>query len=249
MPPHRPADRPPPTVAALTTPRAGRASGRFAASHPAYHAPRSPNTHARRPRPPPLRLLPSRTLCRAERPDLRFGVTVGFWRLWLSEHRSELLLDFMVGITVALAQIPGAIAFAFAAGVAPIIGLYASAILGITTATFGGRPGMVSGATGAVGIVQYNLVTEFNDLSSEEQLEEWGTNNAAEVLWAGLLLMGPIQIILGVTHFGAIVELIGVPTMIGFVNGLAILIARAQLTNFQRFVASATWYSCSGGPR
>ena len=164
---------------------------------------------------------------------------MGFWRLWLSEHRSELLLDFMVGITVALAQIPGAIAFAFAAGVAPIIGLYASAILGITTATFGGRPGMVSGATGAVGIVQYNLVTEFNDLSSEEQLEEWGTNNAAEVLWAGLLLMGPIQIILGVTHFGAIVELIGVPTMIGFVNGLAILIARAQLTNFQRFVACA----------
>jgi len=125
--------------------------------------------------------------------------------------------EILAGLTVALALVPEAVAFAFVAGVHPLVGLYAAFIVGLITALIGGRPGMISGATGALAVVMVSLVAE----------------HGVQYLFATVVLMGLIQIAAGVLRLGKFIRLVPHPVMLGFVNGLAIVIFLAQLTQFQ----------------
>ncbi|EAQ65186.1 Sulfate permease family protein [Marinomonas sp. MED121] len=131
--------------------------------------------------------------------------------------KSNIKNDLLSGLTVALALVPEAVAFAFVAGVAPLVGLYAAAIVGFITAAFGGRPGMISGATGALAVVMVALVA----------------NHGVEYLFATVVLMGIIQVLAGVLHLGKFIRIVPYPVMLGFVNGLAIVIFLAQLGQFK----------------
>ena len=132
--------------------------------------------------------------------------------------------DILSGITVALALVPEAIAFSFVAHVDPTIGLYAAFMMGLVTAVIGGRPGMISGATGAVAVIFAPLVI------TQTQLH--GTNVALNYLFLAVALMGLIQVVFGVCRFGKFIRLIPHPVMLGFVNGLAIIIFKAQFSQF-----------------
>ncbi len=129
----------------------------------------------------------------------------------------QLRVEVLSGLTVALALVPEAVAFAFVAGVEPLVGLYAAFIVGLITAVFGGRPGMISGATGALAVVMVSLVAI----------------HGVEYLFATVVLMGLIQIFVGVMRWGKFIRLVPHPVMLGFVNGLAIVIFLAQLGQFQ----------------
>lgn len=140
--------------------------------------------------------------------------------------------DILSGLVVAVALVPEAIAFAFIAGVSPIVGLYTAFILGLVTAVIGGKPGMISGATGAVAIVFVGLglkVTEmYGDILDAEALSMMVLNY---ILFA-TLIAGVIQIAIGMLKMGKFIRLVPQPAMYGFVNGLAIVIASAQLKFF-----------------
>ncbi len=118
---------------------------------------------------------------------------------------------------MALALVPEAVAFAFVAGVDPLVGLYAAFIVGLITAVFGGRPGMISGATGAIAVVLVALVSD----------------HGIEYMFAAIVLMGILQVLAGVFHLGKFIRMVPHPVMLGFVNGLAIVIFLAQLTQFK----------------
>ena len=126
-------------------------------------------------------------------------------------------IEVLAGLTVALALVPEAVAFAFVAGVHPLVGLYAAFIVGLITAVMGGRPGMISGATGALAVVMVSLVAK----------------HGVEYLFATVVLMGILQVTAGVLRLGKFMRLVPHPVMLGFVNGLAIVIFMAQLTQFQ----------------
>ncbi len=147
---------------------------------------------------------------RIAKPDLRWvpdeGLTV-----------SRLRIELLSGLTVALALVPEAVAFAFVAGVHPLVGLYAAFLVGLITALIGGRPGMISGATGALAVVMVALVAQ----------------HGVEYLFATVVLMGIMQIIAGAMHWGRFIRLVPHPVMLGFVNGLAIVIFLAQLGQFK----------------
>jgi sulfate permease, SulP family len=134
--------------------------------------------------------------------------------------RSELL----AGLTVALALVPEAVAFALVAGVAPLVGLYAAFMVGLITAVFGGRPGMISGATGALAVVMVTLVAK----------------HGVEYLFATVVLMGIIQVIFGGLKLGKFIRLVPEPVIYGFVNGLAIVIFLAQFGQFKVPTADGT---------
>ena len=138
--------------------------------------------------------------------------------------------DILSGITVALALVPEAVAFAFVAGVDPLVGLYAAFMVGLITAIFGGRPGMISGATGALAVVMVSLVSEGNALGTPSE------NLGLYYLFLTVILMGFIQILAGVFKLGKFVRLIPHPVMMGFVNGLAIVIFLSQLGMFKTTV-------------
>ncbi len=142
--------------------------------------------------------------------------------------------DILSGLTVALALVPEAVAFAFVAGVDPLVGLYGAFMMGIVTALFGGRPGMISGATGAMAVVMVHLIQKGNEvgLTLETPIENLGL----QWLFITLLLVGIIQILAGVFKLGKFVRLIPHPVMMGFVNGLAIVIFLAQLKLFPNAV-------------
>lgn len=144
------------------------------------------------------------------RPDLRLAPTTD---LSPARLRTELLS----GLTVALALVPEAVAFAFVAGVHPLVGLYAAFMVGLVTAILGGRPGMISGATGALAVVMVSLVAD----------------HGIEYLFATVVLMGVIQIGVGLLRWGKFIRLVPHPVMLGFVNGLAIVIFLAQLQQFR----------------
>ncbi|WGK63849.1 SulP family inorganic anion transporter [Croceiramulus getboli] len=135
--------------------------------------------------------------------------------------------DLLSGLTVALALVPEAVAFAFVAGVDPLVGLYAAFMIGLITAAFGGRPGMISGATGALAVVMVSLVAEGNDLGDP------GEQLGLYYLFATVILMGIIQMLAGLFKLGKFVRLIPHPVMMGFVNGLAIVIFLSQLGMFK----------------
>ncbi len=130
---------------------------------------------------------------------------------------SQWRIEILSGLTVALALVPEAVAFAFVAGVHPLVGLYAAFIVGLITAVMGGRPGMISGATGALAVVMVSLVAQ----------------HGVEYLFATVVLMGLIQIFVGIMRWGKFIRLVPHPVMLGFVNGLAIVIFLAQLGQFQ----------------
>ncbi|EDM44061.1 sulfate permease (SulP) [unidentified eubacterium SCB49] len=138
--------------------------------------------------------------------------------------------DILSGLTVALALVPEAVAFAFVAGIDPLVGLYGAFMMGIITSLFGGRPGMISGATGAMAVVMVALVSKGNEvgLALETPVENLGL----QWLFITLLFVGIIQISAGVLRLGKFVRLIPHPVMMGFVNGLAIVIFRSQLGLF-----------------
>ncbi|MGC6367103.1 MAG: SulP family inorganic anion transporter [Candidatus Marinamargulisbacteria bacterium] len=132
--------------------------------------------------------------------------------------------DLLSGLTVALALVPEAIAFSFVAHVDPTIGLYAAFMMGLITAIFGGRPGMISGATGAVAVIFAPLVIQ--------QTAANGMESALGHLFLAVVIMGLIQVVFGVCKFGKFIRLIPHPVMLGFVNGLAIVIFKAQFGQF-----------------
>ncbi len=138
--------------------------------------------------------------------------------------------DILSGLTVALALVPEAVAFAFVAGVEPLVGLYGAFMMGIITALFGGRPGMISGATGAMAVVMVGLVKLGNEAG--QALETPVDNLGLQWLFITLLLVGGIQVLAGVLRLGKFVRLIPHPVMMGFVNGLAIVIFKSQLGLF-----------------
>ena len=125
--------------------------------------------------------------------------------------------ELLAGLTVALALVPEAVSFSFVAGVHPLVGLYAAFIVGLITALIGGRPGMISGATGALAVVMVALVSL----------------HGVEYLFATVVLMGVLQIIAAFLRLGKFIRLVPYPVMLGFVNGLAIVIFLAQMSQFQ----------------
>jgi len=130
---------------------------------------------------------------------------------------SNLKNDVLSGLTVALALVPEAVAFAFVAGVDPLVGLYAAFMVGLITSIFGGRPGMISGATGAMAVVMVSLVAM----------------HGVQYLFATVVLTGVLQILAGIFKLGKFIRLVPHPVMLGFVNGLAIVIFLAQLGQFK----------------
>lgn len=143
-------------------------------------------------------------------------------------HKKELLqcekmnfkdykTEILSGLTVALALVPEAVAFAFVAGVQPLVGLYAAFIICFITSLFGGRPGMISGATGALAVVMVSLVSQ----------------HGVQYLFATVVLMGILQFLAGAFRLGKFIRIIPHPVMLGFVNGLAIVIFLAQLGQFK----------------
>ncbi len=149
----------------------------------------------------------------------------------ISYHRNK-LDDVLSGLTVALALVPEAVAFAFVAHVNPLVALYAAFIVGLIAAIVGGRPGMISGATGALAVVMVELVM----------------SHGVEYLFLSVILMGIIQIMAGILRFGKFIRLVPHPVMLGFVNGLAIVIFLAQLQHFKAPDSAGTLQWITGMP-
>tara|TARA_R100000322_G_scaffold66272_4_gene41491 strand:- start:1277 stop:2905 length:1629 start_codon:yes stop_codon:yes gene_type:complete len=171
------------------------------------------------------RALLARFANRIETPDLRIAPGSPL-------NAGRIRIELLSGLTVALALVPEAVAFAFVAGVHPLVGLYAAFLVGLITAVFGGRPGMISGATGALAVVMVALVAQ----------------HGVEYLFAAVVLMGLIQVFAGVMHWGKFIRLVPHPVMLGFVNGLAIVIFLAQLTQFKvPGTMEATGHGMGGG--
>ena len=125
--------------------------------------------------------------------------------------------EVLAGVTVSLALVPEAVAFALIAGVSPLTGLYAAVVVGLVTSLFGGRPGMISGATGAMAVVVVSLIKE----------------HGVEYLFPAVVLAGLIQVTVGLLRWGKYIRLVPHSVMLGFVNGLAIVIFMAQIPGFK----------------
>lgn len=135
----------------------------------------------------------------------------------VSSRKECIKNDLLSGLTVALALVPEAVAFALLAGIPPIHGLYAAFTIGLVASIVGGRPGMISGATGAIAVVIGTLVAQ----------------HGIEYLFAAVIMMGVIQIIFGILRLGKFIRLVPHPVFLGFVNGLALVIFLAQLEHFK----------------
>jgi SulP family sulfate permease len=145
------------------------------------------------------------------------------------DYKSEVLS----GITVALALVPEAVAFSLIAGLSPLTGLYAAFTIGLVTSILGGRPGMISGATGAIAVVIVSLVKE---------------TNSVDYVFAAVALAGLLQILAGVLKLGKFIRLVPHPVMFGFVNGLAIVIFMAQLDQFKFADSNGIMHWLTGTP-
>lgn len=133
--------------------------------------------------------------------------------------------EVLSGLTVALALVPEAVAFALIAGLSPLTGLYAAFMMGLVTSVLGGRPGMISGATGAVAVVIVSLVKD----------------HGVEYVFLTVILAGIIQVSAGLLRLGKLIRLVPHPVIFGFVNGLAVIIFLSQLNEFKD--ASGNWMS------
>lgn len=143
---------------------------------------------------------------------------------FIDKKQGSIKDDILSGITVSLALVPEAVAFSFVAGVSPIVGLYGSFIMGLITSLIGGRPGMISGATGAMAVVMVSLV---------QKGEALGDGQGLQYLFATLILAGSIQAFFGILRLGKFIRLVPHSVMMGFVNGLAIVIFMSQLKMFK----------------
>lgn len=146
-------------------------------------------------------------------------------RLFDFNQKVDYRTEVLSGLTVALALIPEAVAFALIAGLSPLTGLYAAFVVGLITSIFGGRPGMISGATGAIAVVIVALAAR----------------HGVEYVFATVVLAGIIQVLAGLLRLGKFIRLVPHPVMFGFVNGLAIVIFMAQLDQFKS--ADGSWLS------
>ncbi|MDE0839986.1 MAG: SulP family inorganic anion transporter [Kiritimatiellae bacterium] len=136
---------------------------------------------------------------------------------FFTKKRGSFKNDILSGITVALALVPEAVAFSFVAGVDPQVGLFSAFMVGLIAATIGGRPGMISGATGAIAVVVAPLVA----------------SHGVEYLFAAIVLAGVIQVGVGLMRWGKFIRLVPHSVMLGFVNGLAIIIFLSQFEAFK----------------
>ena len=150
----------------------------------------------------------------------------------ITRRRASLKNDVLAGLTAVLTLIPEAVAFTFVAGIDPMMGLYGSFFIGFITAVFGGRPGMISGATGAMAVVMVSLVAD----------------HGVEYLFAAVVLTGLMQITAGISRLGKFIRMVPYPVMLGFVNGLAIVILLAQIQHFQFSDAAGAQQWMSGAP-
>jgi SulP family sulfate permease len=142
----------------------------------------------------------------------------------------EYRIEILAGLTVAMALIPEAVAFALIAGLSPLTGLYAAFTMGLITSVFGGRPGMISGATGAIAVVIVALAK----------------THGVEYIFAAVVLGGIIQVLAGVLKLGKFIRLVPHPVMFGFVNGLAIIIFISQLDQFKTTDATGALHWMTG---
>ncbi|MFT6866144.1 MAG: SulP family sulfate permease [Cyclobacteriaceae bacterium] len=140
-----------------------------------------------------------------------------YFQLFDLSQKVDYKNEILSGLTVALALIPEAIAFALIAGLSPLTGLYAAFVMGFITSIFGGRPGMISGATGAIAVVIVSLAI----------------SHGVEYIFGAVILAGIIQVSAGLLRLGKFIRLVPQPVMFGFVNGLAIVIFMAQLDQFK----------------
>lgn len=149
-----------------------------------------------------------------------------------SSRFDEIKTNVLSGLTVALAMVPEAIAFALIAHVSPLTGLYAAVMVSFITSAFGGRPGMISGAAGALAVVMVALVVQ----------------HGVQYLFATIVLMGLLQILFAVAKLGKFIRMVPYPVMLGFVNGLAIVIFLAQFGHFKTTQADGSVSWMSGQP-
>lgn len=140
-----------------------------------------------------------------------------YFNLFDFSQRVDYKTEVLSGLTVALALIPEAVAFALIAGLSPLTGLYAAFVMGLVTSILGGRPGMISGATGAIAVVFVTLAA----------------THGVEYVFAAVVLSGLIQILAGSLRLGKLIRLVPHPVIFGFVNGLAIIIFMSQLDQFK----------------
>lgn len=143
------------------------------------------------------------------------------------KQKVDYKIEVMSGLTVALALIPESVAFSLIAGLSPLTGLYASFMMALITSIFGGRPGMISGATGAIAVVLVTLSMDYG----------------VEYVFAAVVLAGIIQALAGLLKLGKLMRLVPHPVIFGFVNGLAIIIFMSQLDQFKD--ASGAWLTGS----
>lgn len=136
---------------------------------------------------------------------------------YFHNQQSTVKTEVLAGLTVAVALVPEAVAFSLIAGLSPLVGLYSAFIIGLITSVMGGRPGMISGATGAIAVVIVSLVI----------------SHGPEYLFAAVVLMGLIQLGVGFLKLGKFIRLVPHPVVYGFVNGLAIVIFMSQLNEFK----------------
>jgi SulP family sulfate permease len=149
---------------------------------------------------------------------------VKYFNFFDLKQKVDYKTEVLSGLTVALALVPEAIAFAFIAGLSPLVGLYAAFSMGLITSVFGGRPGMISGATGAVAVVIVALAK----------------THGVEYIFATIILAGILQMIFGFLRLGKFIRLVPQPVMYGFVNGLAIVIFMSQIPQF-KVVGTENW--------
>lgn len=135
--------------------------------------------------------------------------------------------EVLSGLTVALALIPEAVAFALIAGLSPLTGLYSAFVLGLITSIFGGRPGMISGATGAIAVIFIGLIAELKTLNAAITVDE-----ITQYVFITVVLAGLLQLAAGFLRLGKFIRLVPHPVIFGFVNGLAIIIFMSQLEQF-----------------
>lgn len=135
--------------------------------------------------------------------------------------------EVLSGLTVSLALVPEAVAFALLAGLSPLTGLYAAFMIGIVTAILGGRPGMISGATGAIAVVFLGLISELKNINPTITVDE-----ITQYVFITVILAGIIQLIAGFLKLGKLMRLVPHPVIFGFVNGLAVIIFMSQLPQF-----------------
>ncbi len=162
---------------------------------------------------------------------------------FIDKRQGSVKDDILSGLTVALALVPEAVAFAFVAGISPVIGLYGAFMMGLVTAVLGGRPGMISGATGALAVVMVSLVLEGNAMGAPEDMM------GIQYLFATIILAGLFQMAAGFLKLGKFIRMVPQSVMMGFVNGLAIVIFTSQLGMFKvdgEFLSGLSLYTMLG---